>query len=45
VEEDQKSLTQRRKGRAKKFTVFWLGSLKGRKHLTEVGPSRRILLK
>jgi len=45
VEEDQKGGTQRRRGRVKKLTMFWLGNLKGRNHLKEAVPSRRILLK
>jgi len=44
VVEDQKGGRHRR-GRAKKLTVFCLGNVKGRNHLKEVGPSRRILLK
>jgi hypothetical protein len=45
VEEDKNGGTHRRKGRAKKLAKFWLGNLKGRNHLKEVGPARRILLK
>jgi hypothetical protein len=45
VEEDQKGGTHRRRGRANKLTMFSFGNLKGRNHLKDVGPSRRILLK
>jgi hypothetical protein len=45
VEEGRKGGTHRRRGRAKKLTMFWLGNLKERNHLKKVGSSRRTLLK
>jgi hypothetical protein len=45
VEEDKKCGTHRGRGRANKLAMFWLGNMKGRNHLIQVGPARRILLK